>query len=140
MASNVTVELEGEPTKRVSVKTTPAMSLKAIATTACEKLKLSQPDAFGLRYQKALLDLSLSVRFANLPAGAKLLLVKQGTRSISSDESKAHSASDHAAPVDIKVQDVNIALQVDDGTRLVKKFASSMTLWGVLKNFEEQDR
>ncbi|KAI8848020.1 hypothetical protein BC829DRAFT_444104 [Chytridium lagenaria] len=79
MASNVTVELEGEPLKKVSLKTTPAMSLKSIVDAACTKLKLPSPDSFSLKYQRNMLDLSLSVRFANLPAGAKLFLVKGRT-------------------------------------------------------------
>ncbi len=50
MASNVTVEYDlGYPFRKVTVKTTPAMSLKAIVLEACEKLKLAHPESFGLK-------------------------------------------------------------------------------------------
>ncbi|KAJ3204713.1 Tether containing UBX domain for GLUT4 [Dinochytrium kinnereticum] len=75
MASTIMVELENKPLKKVSIKTTPATPLKAVVESACEKLKLPHPDSFGLKYQRTMLDLSLTVRFANLPAGAKVFLI-----------------------------------------------------------------
>jgi hypothetical protein len=49
MSSSLTIELEGEPLKKTTIKTTPAMPLKSIAVAACEKLKLQNPDSFGLK-------------------------------------------------------------------------------------------
>ncbi|KAI8805289.1 hypothetical protein BJ742DRAFT_902380 [Cladochytrium replicatum] len=71
MASQVTVELDWAPSRRTVVKVTPAMNLKAIVAAACEKLKENPSQPLGLRYHKNTLDLSLSVRFANLPPDAK---------------------------------------------------------------------
>ncbi|KAJ3105951.1 Tether containing UBX domain for GLUT4 [Phlyctochytrium planicorne] len=126
MASNITIELEGEPLKKVSLKTTPAMSLKSLVDEACTKLKLPVPDSFGLKYQRNMLDLSLSVRFANLPAGAKLFLVK------------GRAVSPGAIP-GARVPEVDIALQVEDIGRYVGKFKVSATLWEILKFFENRE-
>ncbi|KAJ1562463.1 Tether containing UBX domain for GLUT4 [Cladochytrium tenue] len=129
MASSVTVELDGEPSRRVVIKTTPGMPVKAIVTLACERLKLAPSDLYGLRYQKSVLDLSLSVRFANLPAGAKLLLIRQ-----------RGAAGAGSAGGTMAAAEVTIAVQVDDGTRLVHRFpAATTTLWGVLRHFERAD-
>ncbi|KAJ3406337.1 Tether containing UBX domain for GLUT4, partial [Chytridiales sp. JEL 0842] len=155
MASNVTVELEGSPLKKTSIKTTPAMALKAIVTSACEKLKLADPDSFGIKYQRNMLDLSLSVRFANLPAGAKLFLVKgksstlqqsspsiaASTSTTSTDGAAMQPSSTPAKPAEtrLKVQEVTVALQVEDGGRLIQKFPVTTTLWDILRFHEAQD-
>ncbi|KAI9364843.1 hypothetical protein DFJ73DRAFT_792434 [Zopfochytrium polystomum] len=134
MASNVTVELDGEPLKRTSVKTTPNMALKAVAVAACERLKLDgSVDAYRLKYQKNFLDLSLSVRFANLPAGAKLILVRQASSSSSSSSNPA------AAAPQPRVQQVSIALQTEEGARLLGKFPNNVSFWAVMRHFEGLD-
>ena len=154
MASNVTVELEGEPYKRTSIKTTPAMSLKTIRDNACEKLKLPLPDTFGLKYLKAnSLDLSLSVRYANLPAGAKLVLIKQNssttpTASINPPGDSSNMVTDvpvssstvSSAPTNSRILEVNVAVCIDDGTRIIKKFPVTLTFWDILRSLELQDR
>ncbi|ORY04516.1 hypothetical protein K493DRAFT_311361 [Basidiobolus meristosporus CBS 931.73] len=106
MASNVSV-IYGQGRKQL-VKTTPAMPLKNIVLAVCEKQKYPDVDSYGLKYGKSNLDLSLSVRFANLPAGAKLELVR--TR-------------------------VNVALQMDEG-RIIQGFPTSTSYWDMLIAFE----
>ncbi|TPX34454.1 hypothetical protein SmJEL517_g02911 [Synchytrium microbalum] len=118
MASMVNVELDGAPYKKVAIKTTPTMSLRQIADQAVDKLKLQDPGTYGLKYQKNTLDLSLSVRFANLAAGAKLTLIKTAS-----------------APGAV-ASEVSIALQVEDGGRLMAKFSPNVTFWHILVNFE----
>ncbi|KAJ3049770.1 Tether containing UBX domain for GLUT4 [Rhizophlyctis rosea] len=119
MASSVNVELDGEPFRKTLVKTTPAMSLRSVVDTACEKLKVGSSEGWGLKHGRNNLDLSLSIRFANLAAGAKLTLVR--TRGASAGGGL-----------------VSIALQTDDGTRLMDKFPTTTTLWGILQHFEKK--
>ncbi|CAG8605289.1 3970_t:CDS:2, partial [Acaulospora colombiana] len=71
---------------------------------------------------KTILDLSLSVRFANLAPGAKLDLIRITAP-------KVHS-------------DVQVALQVEDGGRVIEKFPITTSLWDMLVHFENssQDR
>jgi len=115
MASNVVVLLPQG--KRQVVKTTPAMSLKAVVNTVCEKHGISDSSGYALTNGRNILDLSLSIRFANLVQGAKLELIKV-----------ASSSSKPAI--------ISIALQLEDGGRLMDKFPNSITLWEILKHFE----
>ncbi|CAG8491976.1 4002_t:CDS:10 [Rhizophagus irregularis] len=119
MASNVVVLLNGG--KRQPIKTTPMMPLKEIIKLVCNKQGYTDVENYGLKQNKTILDLSLSVRFANLAPGAKLELIRITP--------KAHS-------------EVTIALQMDDGGRVVEKFLSTTTLWEILLHFENtsQDR
>ncbi|KAJ3326435.1 Tether containing UBX domain for GLUT4 [Blyttiomyces sp. JEL0837] len=167
MSSQVTVELEGEPMKRAVIKTTPAMSLKSIMDAAVEKLKLpanivnadgiSVPQSFTLKdAKKNNLDLTLSVRFANLPAGAKLTLVKTKSPSnaLSNSTSSTPPSTSATSPSNVPLTStstsstvtmntnnagplVTIALQVEDGSRLIQKFPISTTLWEVLTTLEK---
>ena len=78
MASNVFVLLPDG--RRKQVKTTPAMSLKSILDKVIEEAGLAREMEYGLRRGKEDFDLSLTVRFANLAAGAKLNLVRKEKR------------------------------------------------------------
>ncbi|KAG9302742.1 hypothetical protein G9A89_009519 [Geosiphon pyriformis] len=115
MTSNVVVLLNSG--KRQIVKTTPMMPLKQIVKTVCEKQGYPDEEKYGLKLNKATLDLALSVRFANLAPGAKLELIRVTAP-------KAQS-------------EVTIALQVEDGARLIEKFPVTKTLWEILLYFEE---
>ncbi|RIA95236.1 hypothetical protein C1645_816969 [Glomus cerebriforme] len=114
MASNVVVLING--VKRLPIKTTPMMPLKEIAKLACDKQGYTDVENYGLKQNKKNLDLSLSVRFANLAPGAKLELIRVNTPKAPSE--------------------VSIALQMDDGGRIIGKFLSSTTLWEILLHFE----
>eukprot|EP00898_Chlorokybus_atmophyticus_P008569 jgi/Chlat1/8713/Chrsp89S08086 len=60
--------------KSVVVKATPNTQLMAVVEEACRKLKFD-PNHHGLQFGRKELDLSIPLRYANLPAGAKLELV-----------------------------------------------------------------
>ncbi|KAI9593370.1 hypothetical protein BDF19DRAFT_448502 [Syncephalis fuscata] len=100
MASNVVVSYDNGH-RRQPVKTTPMMSLTAIV---------------AMVIKTKVLDMSLTVRFANLPPGASLDLVKQ-KRSTANAE-------------------ITIAVQLDDGGRLIRKVPNSITFWEILVQLE----
>ncbi|CAI2175853.1 2049_t:CDS:10 [Funneliformis geosporum] len=120
MASHVVILIPGG--KRQTVKTTPAMPLKQIVKLVCDKQGYSDVDKYGLKQNKTILDLSLSIRFSNLAPGAKLELIRVTTP-------KVHS-------------EVTIALQMDDGGRIIGKFPPTTSFWDILLHFENtsQDR
>ncbi|KAG0333003.1 hypothetical protein BG000_009540 [Podila horticola] len=115
MASNLTVNLGGG--KKQLVKTTPTMILRQIVNNVCEKQGYAEPQSYGLKNGKTFLDLSMSIRYANIAPGAKLDL--------------ARIPRDRAAPTHVQ-----IALQTEDGERIVQQFALTTTLWDVLRGYE----
>ncbi|KAG0291648.1 Tether containing UBX domain for GLUT4 [Linnemannia gamsii] len=115
MASNLTVNLGGG--KKQLIKTTPAMSLRHVVNTVCEKQGYPEPETYGLKSGKNFLDLSLSIRHANIAAGAKLELAK--------------IPKDRSAPTH-----VDLALRLEEGGGSVQSFAITSTLWDVLLGFE----
>ncbi|KAI8843536.1 GLUT4 regulating protein TUG-domain-containing protein [Chytriomyces cf. hyalinus JEL632] len=147
MASQLNIEIEGIfPVKRIAVKTTPSMSLNEVLRTTVEKGALNPAGVYALKHGKTQLDLTLSVRFANLPAGAKLVLT--GTSPAASSASKINPTSTNAATNQstttlaskpIPAQMANIALQIEDGPRIVRKFPTTSTLWDVLKTIETEN-
>ncbi|KAG0035543.1 Tether containing UBX domain for GLUT4 [Podila clonocystis] len=116
MASNVTVLLGGQ--KKQLVKTTPSMILRQVVNTVCEHQGYSEPESYGLKSGRNLLDLSLSIRYANIAPGTKLDLVK--------------IPRNNGAPTN-----VDVALQLEDGARFIQKFAITTTLWDILLAFEQ---
>ncbi|KAF9582032.1 Tether containing UBX domain for GLUT4 [Lunasporangiospora selenospora] len=116
MASNLTVFLGGG--KKQIVKTSPVMILRQVVNTVCEKQNYPEPETFGLKSGKTFLDLSLSIRYANIAPGAKLELAKV--------------PKDKSAPTH-----VDLALQLEDGGRVIRSFPISSTLWDVLLGFEQ---
>lgn len=109
------------------VKTTPAMPLKTVLDTACTKFNLD-PNCYGLRFNRKMLDLSIPIRFTNLMAGAKLELVKMNDSSNTcSDVSGVTSG--------VKPVMINIALQVED-CRITGQYPSTTTLWQILRGAE----
>ncbi|KAG0089969.1 Tether containing UBX domain for GLUT4 [Podila epicladia] len=117
MASNITVML-GEQTKQF-VKTTPTMLLRQIVNTVCEQQGYSEPESYGLKSGRNVLDLSLSIRYANIAPGTKLELVKI-------------PRNNGEAPTN-----VDVALQLEDGARFIQTFAITTTLWDILLAFEQ---
>ncbi|KAJ3231576.1 Tether containing UBX domain for GLUT4 [Chytriomyces hyalinus] len=144
MASQLNIEIEGIfPVKRIAVKTTPSMSLNEVLRAAVEKGALNPAGVYALKHGKTQLDLTLSVRFANLPAGAKLVLT--GSSPAASSASKTTPTSTNTATnlststlasKPIPAQMANIAMQIEDGPRIVRKFPTTSTLWDVLKTIE----
>ncbi|KAJ3192345.1 Tether containing UBX domain for GLUT4, partial [Entophlyctis luteolus] len=100
---------------------------------------------------KNILDLSLSVRLANLPSGAKLTLspataTTNTTPSAPQLKSQpvAKTSNDPAMPPaaqqsPARKQVVTIALQIEDGPRVIQKFNILETLWDVLKTIEQEN-
>ncbi|CAM4553719.1 unnamed protein product [Lepidochelys olivacea] len=74
---------------------------------------------FGLKFQRSVLDLSLQWRFAKLPNNAKLEVVPI-TRNRAGTENR-----------------VQIALQLNSGSRLQDTFHSGKTLWEILSHFTQ---
>ncbi|KAG0246938.1 Tether containing UBX domain for GLUT4 [Mortierella sp. GBA43] len=122
--------------KKQLVKTTPVMILREVVNNVCEKQGYTDPEGYGLKYGtrgmdqlmelqairvsgRNFLDLSLSIRHANIAPGAKLELARVP---------KAKSAPTH----------VDLALQLEDGGRRVQSFAITTTLWDVLLGFEKE--
>ncbi|KAI9184287.1 hypothetical protein H9P43_003340 [Blastocladiella emersonii ATCC 22665] len=127
MSSNVVVS--GPDNRRTTVKVTPAMPLRDVLAAACSQLKLDGPsDGYELRRSNARpgtpgaapLDLSLSVRFANLASGAKLDLVR-----------RSGAAMRRAANAVVK-----IALQLEDGGRTIDTYPATTRLWEILLHVE----
>ncbi|KAF9359533.1 Tether containing UBX domain for GLUT4 [Mortierella sp. AD094] len=116
MASNLTVFLGGG--KKQLVKTTPTMILRQVVNIVCDKQDYAEPESYGLKSGKNFLDLSLSIRYANIAPGAKLELAK--------------APKDKSAPTH-----VDLALQLEDGGRMIQSFAITTTLWEVLLGFEK---
>ncbi|KAF9183386.1 Tether containing UBX domain for GLUT4 [Haplosporangium sp. Z 767] len=116
MASNLTVNLGAG--KKQLVKTTPTMILRQVVNIVCEKQNYAEPETYGLKSGKNFLDLSLSIRYANIAPGAKLEL--------------ARIPKDRSAPTH-----VDLALQLEDGGRMIQSFALTTTLWDVLLGFEK---
>ncbi|KAJ3284254.1 Tether containing UBX domain for GLUT4 [Rhizoclosmatium sp. JEL0117] len=152
MASQFTIEVEGTfPLKKFVIKTTPAMALNDVLKTAVEKAGANTNSTYILKHGKTVLDLSLSVRFANLPAGAKLSLCPSSTSAStptsSSKPPTAPSTSKQTLfPSTVQPQQttpqttqITIALQIQEGPRIIQKFPPQTTLWQLLKHTETTD-
>ncbi|KAJ3276184.1 Tether containing UBX domain for GLUT4 [Terramyces sp. JEL0728] len=113
---SVTVEYESFPIKKFTTKTTPATTLQSIIDQACEKFDLKSSQ--GYVHKKDLLPNSTSIRFANLPAGAKLNLKFIGVG---------------------KSTSVQVALQTEEHGRMMATFPSTAKLWGILVYFEQRN-
>jgi tether containing UBX domain for GLUT4 len=117
MASNVYVV--DSTFHKTLIKVTPGTYMREVLEEACKKKKLN-PESYLLKVNdgKKTLDLSQPFRLSGLASGAKLQLV-QGSRSASV---------------------VSVALQLPEsegGRRLQDKFASTTSLWLVLRKFED---
>jgi tether containing UBX domain for GLUT4 len=108
--------------KTARIPTTPMKDLNTVKNEACKKFGLNQ-DQYALKYNNKPVNLSNTIRFANLPQGARLELV-QASRSPTV---------------------ISVALQLpasdkrDLNDRLVEKFASNTSLWEILRQFESTE-
>ncbi|KAI8914645.1 GLUT4 regulating protein TUG-domain-containing protein, partial [Gorgonomyces haynaldii] len=113
---NITVEYDsGTRLQQTAIKTTPSMSLKQIVEQACTKFQLD-PRLYALKLKRQELDLSLSVRLANLGSGARVTLVYKGQ----STGGK-----------------VTVRLQLES-ERYTDTFDSLTSLWDILLHFERK--
>ncbi|KAJ1935152.1 hypothetical protein FBU59_005476, partial [Linderina macrospora] len=109
------------PGRSVTVRTTPTMTLQAVLTDACAKIPGSPvPASHTLTYNDKTVDLSLPLRFANLPQGAKLTLKRVAGKQPS------------AAPP------VKVALQVSDSGRIIADVPAATTLWEIVTLAEQR--
>ncbi|KAJ1864641.1 hypothetical protein LPJ73_000228 [Coemansia sp. RSA 2703] len=146
MSSSVTIVYGSERT--VSIKTTPTTTLHAVLNSACEKIPGSlNPESQALVYNGKVMDLSLTIRFANLPQNARLKLISRSSaasiarigssstinrnRNAASNSPKPQPQKKHALDGPVKV-----ALQVVGSDRVIGDYAPSTTLWDVLTTTE----
>ncbi|ORY77754.1 GLUT4 regulating protein TUG-domain-containing protein [Protomyces lactucae-debilis] len=101
--------------RQYKIQTTPAKPLTEILQEVCKRAEVDATQ-HTLKHGKHLLDCSLTIRLAGLPAGAKLDLVVASKR----------------------IAFVNIALDVAGAIRLKASCLASSTLWDVLCTFEQQ--
>ncbi|KAI3645144.1 hypothetical protein MP228_011308 [Amoeboaphelidium protococcarum] len=139
--------------KSVKVKASPNSVLNQIKVEACQLLKLNDESMFGLKWitisnnksssnaagggskksgGSQLLDLSLSLRYANIPLNSRLDLVQLTLGNAAHGQSSVLSSN--AAG---NAQSVLVALQLEDA-RLKSQFPSTCTLLDILLKFEDQ--
>ncbi|XP_069785771.1 tether containing UBX domain for GLUT4 [Narcine bancroftii] len=114
----ITVTVLAPNGRRQQVRVMAGAPLLQVLEEVCRKQNLD-PEEYGLKFQRTVLDLSQQWRFANVPNNAKLEVVA-ATRQRVGIESK-----------------VRIALQLEDGSRLQHLFPSSLTLWDLLGHFPQ---
>ncbi|XP_052262738.1 tether containing UBX domain for GLUT4-like [Dreissena polymorpha] len=105
--------------RRQNVKITPNTKLLQVLEDVCQKQKFLPIEDYKLVHGRNTVDLTLSVRYSNLPNNAKLELIK-------CEKSRAETA-------------VIIALQLETGDRLQHEFHPSTSLWHILEHWEAQD-
>ncbi|GME77650.1 unnamed protein product [Ambrosiozyma monospora] len=120
--------------KTFTCKTPPAMLLSQVVEKGCSYFGLLNPELYSLKKGNTTLDLSLPIRFANLPQGSKLQLVK--------DPSKSKSNSATAGKVTIKLMIVapqgDTTFKPPAPSDLVEKFFPQDTLSQLLGTFEKK--
>lgn len=110
-AGITTVMILGLNGRRYSLKVTPNTSILQVLEEACLKQGVS-PGDYDLKHGNKILDLSLSLRFANLPNNAMLEL----------------------QPADKirKEANVTVGVQLESGERLMGDFSPSCSVWDVV--------
>ncbi|KAF2857757.1 hypothetical protein K470DRAFT_283634 [Piedraia hortae CBS 480.64] len=101
--------------RRTTVKVTPGTFVRTILEEACTTRRLN-PEKYALKWNHKALDLAQPFRLSGLMPGAKIDLVLA---------SKSPGV-------------VSVALQVEgEGERVVDRFGSNVTLWVLLRKFED---
>lgn len=104
--------------RRQNVKITPNTKLLQVLEEVCKKQGFLPPEDYNLIHGRKTLDVTLSLRYANLPNNCKLELIK-------SEKSRID-------------QEVIIALQLENGERLQGSFSPNTTLWDLLQHWESK--
>ena len=102
--------------RRQNVKITPNTKLLQVLEEVCKKQGFLPSEDYNLIHGRKTLDVTLSVRYANLPNNCKLELIK-------AEKSRVE-------------QEVVIALQLENGERLQGSFLPTITLWDLLLYWE----
>ncbi|XP_028395293.1 tether containing UBX domain for GLUT4-like [Dendronephthya gigantea] len=121
MASCSVVNIQCPNGRRQKVKLTAHMTLLQVIQEVCKKQDLDS-NKYKLKHQRKTLDSSLTIRFANLPNNAHLELIE--------------SADGHQHTVKKCV----VALQLENGERLVQEFNSDNTLFNILMHWKSQSK
>uniref|UniRef100_A0A3P9H4L0 RBD domain-containing protein n=1 Tax=Oryzias latipes TaxID=8090 RepID=A0A3P9H4L0_ORYLA len=102
--------------RRQAVKVTPNSPLLQVLEEVCGKNGFN-PDEYGLKFQRTVLDLTRPWRFANLPNNAKLEMVTSSRKQAAAESQ------------------VRVALQMEDGSRLQDSFGCGRSLWELITHF-----
>ncbi|XP_046854700.1 tether containing UBX domain for GLUT4-like [Xenia sp. Carnegie-2017] len=100
--------------RRQKIKLTAQTTILQIIHDVCKKQNLESKN-YSLRHQRKTLNNTLTIRFANLPNNAHLELVETGDTPQTS------------------AKQCVVALQLENGERLVHEFTSDFTLFNILK-------
>uniref|UniRef100_A0A8C6KBQ3 ASPSCR1 tether for SLC2A4, UBX domain containing n=1 Tax=Nothobranchius furzeri TaxID=105023 RepID=A0A8C6KBQ3_NOTFU len=104
--------------RRQAVKVSPNTPLLQVLEDVCQKHGFD-PGDYGLKFQRTVLDLTLPWRFAKLPNNAKLEMVMSTKKQVGADNQ------------------VRVALQMEDGSRLQGSFSSGQSLWELVTHFPQ---
>lgn len=104
--------------RRQNVKISRNAKLLQVLEEVCQKQKFLPADDYKLVQGRKAFDLTLSVRYSNLPNNAKLELVK-------AEKPRAET-------------DVTIALQLENGERVQQEFNPGTSLWDILLFWENK--
>uniref|UniRef100_A0A8C7X7Q3 ASPSCR1 tether for SLC2A4, UBX domain containing n=1 Tax=Oryzias sinensis TaxID=183150 RepID=A0A8C7X7Q3_9TELE len=115
-ASGSTVTVLTPNGRRQAVKVTPNSPLLQVLEEVCGKNGFN-PDEYGLKFQRTVLDLTRPWRFANLPNNAKLEMVTSSRKQAAAESQ------------------VRVALQMEDGSRLQDSFGCGRSLWELITHF-----
>uniref|UniRef100_A0A1A7XH85 Alveolar soft part sarcoma chromosome region, candidate 1 n=2 Tax=Iconisemion striatum TaxID=60296 RepID=A0A1A7XH85_9TELE len=104
--------------RRQAIKVSPNTPLLQVLEDVCQKHGFD-PHDHGLKFQRTVLDLTLPWRFANLPNNAKLEMVMSTRKQV------------------VAANQVRVALQMEDGSRLQGSFSSGQSLWQLVTHFPQ---
>ncbi|KAG4305259.1 hypothetical protein PORY_001429 [Pneumocystis oryctolagi] len=106
--------------RRYIIKTTPTQSVNDLLLEGCKRAGQLDPQEYILKYGHSILDLSLPIRFVQLPTKQDFFL--------------------YPFLSDTYLENVRVALQIIDfEKRLILSFPSQTTLWDILCQFEETE-
>ncbi|KAJ2890425.1 hypothetical protein GGI21_006174, partial [Coemansia aciculifera] len=125
MSSSISVSYGQGGSRTVSVKTTPTTTLQAILVSACASMpNTPSPDSYTLAHNSKILDMTLPLRFANLPHGAKLTLTPIPRTSTNATTLQKQQQKQGSL--------VKVALQLVGSSRIISDFEPSATLWDII--------
>ncbi|KAJ2511724.1 hypothetical protein H4217_007247 [Coemansia sp. RSA 1939] len=134
--------------KSVKVTAAPMTTLQSVIGEACAKIpNAAHPESYQLIHNKKTLDLSLPVRFVNLPQGATLTLKRVSSPSataastVSAQPGGGNGTENQVEQVPKrkpkqKQAAIKVALQIVGGSRIINDFEPTATLWDIVSTAE----